>query len=111
MVGDGRGADFADDDAGGEVGEVGGGFDLEAGGHGGGQGGDDGVAGAGDVEDLTGAGGGVVAAAGGEDLDAAIAHGGGEVVEAVLGALSLGGGEESHRRGCARRRRWPGRAR
>ncbi len=94
VVRDGRGADLADDDAGGEVGEVGGGFDLEAGGHGGGEGGDDGVAGAGDVEDLAGAGGRVVARAGGEDLDAALAHGGGEVVEAVLGALALGGGEE-----------------
>ena len=56
----GDGADFADDDAGGEIGEVDGGFDLEASGEAGGEGGDDGVAGAGDVEDLAGAGGRVI---------------------------------------------------
>jgi hypothetical protein len=58
MLRDRDGADLGDDDAGGEVGELDGGADLEATGDSGGEGGDDGVAGAGDVEDLAGACGG-----------------------------------------------------
>jgi len=84
---DGGGADLADDHAGGVVGEDGG---LERGGAGGdgeGEGGDDGVPGAGDVEDLLGDGGDVKRLlAGAAEEHAQFAErdeeqGGGEVLE------------------------------
>ncbi len=74
--GDGHGADLADDDACGEVRQFDGGLDLQAAGQTCGQGRDDGVAGARDVEDLAGAGGRVVDAGcrAQQDADSLLAH-------------------------------------
>ena len=71
---------------------------LQAAGEAGGQGGDDGVAGAGDVEDLAGAGGRVidarVARRRAKDADSLLAHRDGQEFEVVFGDQSLAGGEE-----------------
>ena len=100
MRSDGDGTGLADDDAGGEVGELDRSAHGETGGDAGSERGDDGVAGARDVEDLASACGKAVDAAqrvsegGPEDSDSLLAHGDGEELEVVLGRKLLAGGEE-----------------
>jgi hypothetical protein len=91
---DGDGADLADDNAGGDVGELDGGFDIEAAGGSESESRDDGVAGAGDIKDLAGLRGSDEARAGAEDGDALFAEGGGEVGEVQLGGELFAGEEE-----------------
>ena len=103
-LGDRDGAGLADDDPGREVRERGGVVAVEADGDRRGERRDRGVAGAGDVEDLTGPGGHVVHALGVDDRDAGLAAG--ERDELELQRLAqLGGGGRRARRGRARTRR------
>ena len=100
--GDGGGTEFADDDAGGGVREVGGGFEFGAGGKGQDKGSEGGVAGAGDIVNFAGGGrDGFENFAGGAEQHAVFAEGDDQVFrrEFFVEAGADGGGGEG-RTGC-----------